>query len=147
LTNDDRQKLRDLVEAYARAADRRDYKGVAALFADNGRLVVYRGKASTGKRVQDSQGREEIERALHVLNNMSATMHFIGQHYVDVSGDSATGEAYCLAFHIYDREGVSRDTMMAIRYIDRYARLQGEWLFEERTLEGDFTEDRPIRIT
>jgi hypothetical protein len=71
-------------------------------------------------------------------------MHFVGNHQVDVTGDLATGLVYCLAHHVYERDGQERDTLMVIRYRDRYARTAEGWRIAHRTLVIDWQEDRPL---
>ena len=70
----------------------------------------------------------------------------LGQQTVDLDGDRATGECYCLAHHVEVADDGSRSVMiMHIRYQDRYARTADGWKFEHRTLMVDWRETRPAR--
>ena len=78
------------------------------------------------------------------LNAYTATMHFNGQSTVSLNGDTATGESYCIAHHLTVAEDGSRTLMLAhIRYLDQFAKQDGQWLFTERRLMVDWTETRP----
>jgi hypothetical protein len=111
----DRLAIRELVEAYAHCADRRDAQGqtLAPVFAD--------------------------------LNKYDATTHFLGQSTIfTLTSDRATGEAYCLAHHV-TVDGGKRGLMLAsLRYLDTFIKLHGAWLFSERVLYVDWLEERAL---
>src|ERR1700739_5067227 len=95
----DRLAIRELVEAYAHCADRRDAKGQMSLFTEETHFVVYMN-AKDPTPSQELHSREELGPVFADLNQYAATMHFVGQStIVTLSGDRATGEAYTLAHH------------------------------------------------
>ena len=138
----DRAAIRELVDAYAHCADRRDAKGQKALFTDDTHFVVYMdGQASEPTQVLD--GREALAPVFDDLNRYQATMHFNGQSTVVLDGDRATGESYCVAHHIFT-DGGERKLMVAwLRYGDTFVKADDAWLFAERNLYVDWTETRP----
>ncbi|GGO25862.1 nuclear transport factor 2 family protein [Micromonospora parathelypteridis] len=142
----DRSALRDLVDAYARRADVRDFGGQAALYAENGRVAVYTGDPSTNEPVQVLTGRDEIGSGVTAtLKDFEQTFHFNGQSTVlTLSGDQATGETYCIAHMVTNAAGARTLTAMTIRYRDTFTRVDGTWLFAERQLIMGFTEQRPL---
>src|SRR3984957_18526383 len=74
----DRLSIRELVEAYAHCADRRDAKGQMALFTADTHFVVYmNAKDSTPS--QELHSREALAPVFADLNQYAATMHFLGQ--------------------------------------------------------------------
>src|ERR1700742_1524420 len=92
----DRLSIRELVEAYAHCADRRDAKGQMALFTPATHFVVYMD-ARNPKPSQELHSREALAPVFDDLNKYSATMHFVGQSTIlSLTGDRATGEAYTL---------------------------------------------------
>lgn len=139
---EDRVALRDLVEAYARCADRIDGEGLASLFLPEGVLrIVRRGvEEEPAQRI----GREEIATAIKRLDRYVATMHFVGNHYVTVDGDTATGEVYCVAHHLVGESGSQIDHVMIIRYQDQYQREADGWKIAVRELRVDWTEERTV---
>jgi ketosteroid isomerase-like protein len=138
----DRLAIRDLVDAYARCADRRDADGQKALFTEDTRFVVYMdGQGSPPSQVLN--GREALTPVFDDLNRYQATMHFNGQSTVTLGGDRATGESYCIAHHLSTTDG-ERTLMLAyLRYHDTFTKEGGDWLFAERILYVDWTETRP----
>src|SRR5579862_5426892 len=130
----DRLAIRELVEAYAYCADRRDAKGQMALFTEDTHFVVYMN-AKDPKPSMDLHSRTALAPVFDDLNKYAATMHFIGQSTVlSLTGDRATGEAYTLAHHL-TVEGEKRHIMIAtLRYSDQFAKVDGAWLFAERLL-------------
>jgi hypothetical protein len=70
----DRLAIRELVDAYARGADRRDADGQKALFTPDTRFVVYMdGQGSEPTQVID--GREGLTPVFENLNRYQATQH------------------------------------------------------------------------
>jgi uncharacterized protein (TIGR02246 family) len=139
----DRAELRSLVEAYARGADRREPAAISALFTEDGTLVIFREvDPSTPAMVRT--GRDEIADAMNSLNRWEVTTHFVGQQSLHIDGDSASGETYCLAHHLFHHEGERYNRVMSIRYLDRYTRTDGGWLISERHLMEDWVEYRAV---
>jgi ketosteroid isomerase-like protein len=139
----DRLAIRELVDAYARCADRRDAKGQMALFTDDTRFIVFMD-ATAAEPTQQLNGRESLAPVFDNLNTYDATMHFNGQSTVSLDGDRATGESYCLAHHLSVGEDGQRTMMIAsIRYLDEFVKRDGQWLFAERRLMVNWTETRP----
>src|SRR6478752_5527729 len=96
----DRLALRELFDAYAHCADRRDAEGQMALFTEDTRFAVYmEGEGSEPTYVL--QGREALTAVFADLNRYEATTHFNGQSTVALDGDSATGESYTIAHHLF----------------------------------------------
>ena len=74
----DRLAIRELVEAYAHCADRRDAKGQMALFTADTHFVVYMN-AKDSKPSQELHSREALAPVFADLNKYDATTHFVGQ--------------------------------------------------------------------
>jgi SnoaL-like domain len=140
----DRLAIRELVEAYAHCADRRDAKGQMALFtADTHFVVSMNAKDPTPS--QELHSREALAPVFADLNQYAATMHFVGQSTIfTLTGDRATGEAYCIAHHL-TVDGEKRRMMVAyLRYLDTFAKIDGVWLFSGRLLYVDWLEQRSL---
>src|SRR5229473_7288228 len=114
----DRLAIRELVEAYAHCADRRDANGQMALFTEDTHFVVYMN-AKDPTPSQELHSREELAPVFAALNQYDATTHFVGQSTIfTLSDDRATGEAYCLANQV-TIDGTKRRLMVAsLRYLD-----------------------------
>ena len=140
----DRLAIRELVEAYAHCADRRNAKGQMALFTPDTHFLVYMN-AKDPTPSQELHSREAIAPIFAELNKYDATTHFIGQSTIDtLSGNRALGETYCLAHHV-TVEGEKRRLMLAsLRYHDTFAKMDGAWLFAERLLCLDWLEERTL---
>jgi ketosteroid isomerase-like protein len=140
----DRLAIRELVDAYAHCADRRDAEGQKSLFTEDTHFVVYMdGQGSEPTQVLD--GREALTPVFDDLNRYEATMHFNGQSTVELAGERATGESYCIAHHLFT-DGGQRKLMVAwLRYGDTFVKIDDAWLFAERNLYVDWTETRPSR--
>ncbi len=137
----DRVAIRELFDAYAHCADRRDAEGQKALFTEDTHFVVYMEGEGT-EPTQELNGREALTPVFADLNRYQATTHFNGQSTVALDGERATGESYCLAHHLYNEGGDRKLMVAALRYLDTFAKSDGAWLFAERKLYVDWTETR-----
>ena len=140
----DRLAIRELVEAYAHCADRRDAKGQMALFTPDTHFVVYMN-AKEPTPSQELKSREALAPVFADLNKYDATTHFVGQSTIlTLTNNRATGEAYCLAHHL-TVDGDKRQLMIAaLRYYDTFVKMDGSWLFAERLLYVDWLEERAL---
>ena len=140
----DRLAIRELVDAYAHCADRRDPDGQKSLFTDDTHFVVYmNGQGSEPTQVLD--GREALTPVFADLGRYQATMHLNGQSTIEIDGDRATGESYCIAHHLFTENGERRLMVAWLRYGDTFVKVDGAWRFAERNLYVDWTETRPSR--
>jgi hypothetical protein len=79
------------------------------------------------------------------LNKYDATTHFVGQSTIfTLTGDRATGEAYCLAHHVTVDGGKRRLMLASLRYLDTFVKIDGSWLFAERCVYVDWLEERAL---
>ena len=140
----DRLAIRELVEAYAHCADRRDAKGQMSLFTADIHFVVYMN-AKDPNPSMELHSREALAPVFADLNKYDATTHFVGQSTIFTLTDlRATGETYCLAHHVTVR-GEKRHLMLAsLRYLDTFVKVDGAWLFAERLLYVDWMEERAL---
>jgi SnoaL-like domain len=139
----DRLAIRELVDAYAYCADRRDAAGQMALFTEDTEFLVFMD-SSDPTPTQHLLGRVALAPVFDDLNQYQATMHFNGQSTTVLEGDRASGVAYCLAHHV-TVDGSARSLMIAaIRYLDTYVKHDGIWFFGQRKLVVDWTETRAL---
>ena len=138
----ERPAIRELFDAYARCADRRDAEGQRALFTADARFAVYMdGDGSEPTYVL--HGREELTPVFADLNRYEVTTHFNGQSTVTLDGDRATGESYTIAHHLFSEDGQRKIMVASLRYLDTFTKLDGRWYFAERKLLLDWSETRP----
>jgi hypothetical protein len=138
----DRVAIRELIDAYAHRADRRDAEGQKELFTEDTHFVVYMdGQGS--EPTQELDGREALTPVFDDLNRYEATMHFNGQGTIALDGERATGDSYCIAHHLFTDNGERKLMVAWLRYSDTFTKLDGAWLFAKRNLYVDWTETRP----
>ena len=139
----DRLALRELFDAYAHCADRRDAEGQKALFTDDTVFTVYMdGEGSEPTYVL--HGREALTPVFQDLNRYEATTHFNGQSTVTLAGDGASGESYTIAHHVYTDGGERKIMVASLRYLDTFTKIEGRWYFAERKLILDWSETRSL---
>lgn len=131
----DRLALRALVDLYARIPDDRDYALVDRVFADDAELVGPDFRL---------EGREQIRAAMRGIERYAATQHCMAQQSVEIEGDRAHGEVYCVAYHVLEAPGGSERIDWGIRYQDRYRREAAGWRVERRELRIVWSQRRPL---
>src|SRR5580692_3156985 len=140
----DRLAIRELVEAYAHGADRREVNGQMSLFTADTHFVVYMN-ARDPMPSQELHSRDALAPVFADLNQYDATTHFVGQSTIlTLADDRATGEAYCLAHHVTVGSGKRRLMVASLRYLDTFVKIDGAWLFAERLLYVDWLEERAL---
>ena len=125
----DRAAIHDVLLRYARGVDRGDLDMVAGCFVP-------------GASYEGALGRGTIEGALASLRGAMAryagTMHFIGNHVIELDGDGARSEAYALAYHRL-RDDPGRLFVVAVRYEDHFVRRVKRWLIARRTVVTEWS--------
>ena len=139
----DRLAIRELFDAYAHCADRRDAEGQQALFTVDTRFAVYmQGEKSEPTYVL--RGRGALTPVFADLKRYEATTHFNGQSTIVLDGDRATGESYTIAHHVFTEAGSRKIMIASLRYLDTFAKIEQRWYFAERKLIVDWSETRSL---
>ena len=139
----DRLALRELFDAYAHCADRRDAEGQKALFTEETRFAVYMD-GEGGEPTYVLQGRQALTPVFDDLNRYEATTHFNGQSTVTIDGNRATGESYTIAHHLFTEDGKRKIMIASLRYLDTFTKMDQSWYFAERNLILDWSETRSL---
>jgi SnoaL-like domain len=140
----DRLAIRELIDAYAHDADRRETGKQTALFTPDAILENVHAEPGKEKETTILRGRQALAAGFATLKNFEVTMHFNGQSTIQIHGDTATGETYCLAHHIFMEKGRRLLMIIGIRYFDTMVRINGTWLFAKRQLNYDWIDRRPL---
>jgi SnoaL-like domain len=141
----DRLALRELVDTYALAVDRRDEGWFRSLWLPEARLTTHEGD---GAAQTDLRGVDAIARVTTIISRFALTLHLVANHLCRVDGAAgrATGEAYCVAHHLTPTDGGRHDDLvMGIRYLDRYQRDDGgAWRFARREVRKQWTRHEAV---
>ena len=140
----DRLAIRELIEAYAHCADRRDAKDQMALFTEDTHFVVYMNTKDPTPS-QELHSREALAPVFADLNQYAETMHLLGQTTIlTLTRNRGTGETYCMPHHLTIDGKNQRLMIAALRYTDTFVKLDGAWLFAQRKLYVDWIEERKL---
>lgn len=130
---EDRLALKALVDEFSVLADRKDIANQMLLFTEdakvesinNGQATVLSGK----KQISDAFG--------GFLSLFEVVYHINGQQTVTITGDKATGIAYCSVSLIGVQNGKRMKNDMGVIYNDEYVKIKGKWLIANR--KSNFT--------
>ena len=91
------------------------------------------------------KGVAAFKKQLQILHDYSRTMHLVGNQRGQWNGDEYSGETYCVASHIYERDGVGRKWEVGVRYKDDIALSDGSYRFTRRYLDVLWQSDAPLQ--
>jgi ketosteroid isomerase-like protein len=132
----EKQAITELVYAYSRAVDRRDFDWIERLYTEDGiddHAGLYAGPA-----------KGFVAWLRGALETVDATSHQVHNLMIAVEGRYAEGEVYLTALNRLPKEdGGFEELVQGLRYLDRYRKDEGRWLFEHRIVVCDWAELRP----
>jgi len=141
----DEWEIQKLSHRYAQLVDRGDGKAWAGLFTPDGVLRVGDGMEIGLDVIEGIPERQ--------LRRYASTWHGVLTQVIDLDGDTATGEVYCIAKHIYTDYHNTPGSMpfslchdVVIRYQDQYRRHDGQWRFSRRALTVDHRQVSQVEL-
>jgi hypothetical protein len=129
----DERDIRNVAFRYCRALDTKDWALLDEVFLPDATGEL--GTPTTLVGIEAIRGR--IRKALEHLDD---SQHLVGNHEIDVTGDTATHRCYLQAQHIRAAAPGSPNYIVAGRYEDRLVRTSNGWRIAHRTLAVMWTE-------
>jgi len=137
-TETDRGEILDVLRRYARGIDRMDWELVRSCYHpdatdDHG---FYSGDVDGFLQFVDSD---------ESLRGFTATMHVLSNEQVEIQGDVAHSECYCLAHHVAPAGHPWGPALVVIglRYVDRLERRAGMWRIAHRRCAYEWATNLP----
>ena len=132
-------ELRRLTWLYARAMDSNEPEILERIFTDD---------AVIESPLRAQRGIAEVRAIPGMLKQMFAsTMHTVHNQTVSISGDTADGETYCVAYQLKKpKDGVHRRLDWGIRYQDKFVRKNGAWRFSHRRLIVEWEQITEVKM-
>ena len=112
----DREQIKELPYLYALGIDTRDFDQVASVFHPD---------CEVQGTLHNAPIREYLTLLEPGVRQYPATMHFMGNQYVRVDGDSGHVETYAVAYHMEADGSELDDLVMGVRYQDDVVRVPG----------------------
>jgi ketosteroid isomerase-like protein len=124
----DKAQIHDTLMRYSRGVDRGDGELVISCFHPDATLDMGRGPMAPAVLAE-------------AITKMTATgaMHFIGNEYVEVDGDTAYSETYFISYATVTDDGKSATRSRGGRYLDRFERRDGQWKIARRLLVDEWS--------
>ncbi|WP_030477381.1 nuclear transport factor 2 family protein [Lentzea albidocapillata] len=138
MTTSDHDLIREVVSRYCRGVDRLDLDLVRSAYHPGG-IDHHTGFDGTVD--------EYLEWVGAALRRLSGTMHIIGNHLAEVSGDVAVSETYGTAVHWGEpADDPRRNFTTGFRYVDLMTRVAGRWAIRERWAVREWTRSDAGRL-
>ena len=129
--------IEDALVSYCRGVDRLHPASIQAAFHPGAMLVDYRPEP-VAIEVFVPQVVASLEK------KFVATQHRLSNIAIELDSDNALVEAYVLAYHVEDNEGVRRLHTFCGRYIDRFELRGSDWKIARRMLRTDWSSVVPM---
>lgn len=81
------------------------------------------------------------------MTRFERTCHFLGNSLIDVDleHDVAGSETYAVAYHrLLGNDGAKVDSIVGLRYVDRFEQRQGEWRIAKRVCVFEWRRTDPV---
>ena len=131
----DRVMISELLLRFARALDERDWRGYAALYADDGVLQLPWGPPRPKAILS-----EDTEAN---LSRFAATHHISSNHQIAIDRDTATSRSYLQAVHVVDPDAEDGLWTAGGWYDCTYRRTPDGWRFTRVALTPVWQTGRP----
>jgi hypothetical protein len=119
----DRELIKDLYARYAYGIDSADMELVRSVFHPD---CVVVGTLEEGSLDDYLEGIE------HGVLMYEATMHFKGNQYVEIDGDTGFVETWVIGYHMEAPGSPIDSLVLALRYQDEVARIDDDWKITRR---------------
>ena len=136
--SDDWHEIETLIMTYAERVDLGDFAGVAALFEH----ATYR--AEHGGQITSQEGSAAVQATFDTMvrrypDGTPRTKHVTTNLMVEVDGGTATSRCYYTVLQQTDVLPIQ--PIIAGRYHDRFAKVDGAWRFTDRLIFSDLIGD------
>jgi len=135
--SDDRHQILDVLHRYTRGIDRLDEDLVRSCYHSDGvaNHGLYEGSVDHLVDSAFTRQRADVQVATHTIH----------QTLVEFEGEAAVAETYATAVERrWPEDAGTFDTMVGLRYVDRFERRDGTWLIARRTVVVDWTQVREV---
>ncbi len=138
---EDRVMLKDLVDRYATESDRNNQDYYVEIFRPDLKLKVYFGD----KLGMDISSVDDMIAQYKAFGAAKASFHQNGQQVVDfIDENTAKGTCYAIATLVTEEDGKDKLTFHAVRYYDKYVKIDGRWWIAEREQHFVYTSVPPL---
>jgi hypothetical protein len=138
---EDRVMLKDLVDRYATESDKNNQDYYVHIFRPDLKLKVY----FYGKLGMDITSVNDMIAQYKAFGAAKESFHQNGQQVIDFQDDThATGTCYAIATLVTEEEGKDKLTLHAVRYYDKYVKIDDRWWIAEREQHFVYTSLPPM---
>src|ERR1700722_2390263 len=128
----DKAAVHETVLSYARGVDQRDWDLVSSCFDPNGYVEGTKFEAPVS---------EYLPALRRGVEAWRTTLHFMGNHLVDLGEDGAHAETYAVAYHYFNTNPETPDLVMAVRYLDHLTKPSERWVITRRVVRSAWTRE------
>jgi SnoaL-like domain len=129
-----RLEVMDAMARYSRGIDRRDEELLKSVYHEDSVDDHGFGLSAGGWEIAALVRRD----GAGFPDEWRQTSHLLGQHLIEVDGDSAESEVYFVASAIYEHDDVDWAQISAGRYLDQWERRAGAFKIARRTVVYDW---------
>jgi len=120
----DREQIKDLYHRYSYGVDTMNFDLVRSVFHPDAKVKGTLEEDSLDTYLVGIEGG---------LTQWQATMHFLGNQYVRIEGDTGFVENWVIAYQIEEEGSPLQDLVLGLRYQDEVVRVADDWKIMRRT--------------
>ena len=133
----DADAIAALIYSYAELLDTGNFEGLAVLFA----RATFRSNARPEVRRGSAEVLDVYRNTVALYDGAPCTKHVTTNLAIDIDATSGTATARSYFTVLQARPDLPLQIIIAGRYHDRFARLDGTWSFSDRLIYIDLTGD------
>jgi uncharacterized protein (TIGR02246 family) len=134
----DEAEIRELVLAFGRALDAKDWEAYGDVFTEDGQFEIF-GQRRVGRA-------EIVAGPARDLARFDVLQHLLTNFSVRVDGDTATATAYVIAVHVPDASEPSNHADIGARYTYEVVRTPDGWRFGSVAIDILWTAGLPFGV-
>lgn len=119
-------QLRELIDRYFHGLDARDRESLVASFAPGATATYFHGTPQA--KHLGGGGPAIADHFMHVVSQFDASTHLAANVVLQVSGDSAKGDTFAIAYVLVGGSVLAR----GLRYMDEFVRVEDGWRIQHR---------------
>ena len=139
---EDREAIRNILDAFNNTADTKDMDAQGALFTEDAKVIQHMGKITNVL-----EGRKAIIDAFgSYLATVELTYHFSGQQSITFTDKNrATVTSYCFVAQVMERDGKKLLINGGAHYVDQMIKVDGKWYINIRDQYPDFNDTKEMQ--
>lgn len=127
----DKQAITDVINKHARSLDRMDSELMKSVYWEDA-IEELSDPANPEQNSYNDNAHAFVYPAMEGFKALIATQHRISNILIEVAGNQATAESYVWAYHVFDADGETKESIVGGRHCYKFERRDRVWKISHR---------------